>query len=321
VSQRSSLPPPGWYGDPETPSGGLRWWDGVGWTAAVHPLGSDPGPVGWAGPDGRATPGGWAGPDGRATPDGRAALGRWAGPSSEAAGTGPDQPSRRIPARAAWWALLGLVAGELVGGLLAGIVGVITGNTTSAAVTLVGEFGLWGGMISACLLVSHRYGTGSLRRDYTLAFRPGDVWTGVCIAVGGTVMSAVASGIFAGSRFAGTNTQLITGQKDDGVGFAIVTLIVALGAPFFEELFFRGLIRTALAARLGPGRAVVAQGLLFGLAHYEPSNGWGNVAVIVIIAGLGMILGYAALRTRRLGAGMIGHSLFNLITTIVLLAT
>jgi membrane protease YdiL (CAAX protease family) len=292
VSQRSSLPPPGWYGDPETPSGGLRWWDGVGWTAAVHPLGSDPGPVGWAGPDGRATPGGWAGPDGRATPDGRAALGRWAGPSSEAAGTGPDQPSRRIPARAAWW-----------------------------AVTLVGEFGLWGGMISACLLVSHRYGTGSLRRDYTLAFRPGDVWTGVCIAVGGTVMSAVASGIFAGSRFAGTNTQLITGQKDDGVGFAIVTLIVALGAPFFEELFFRGLIRTALAARLGPGRAVVAQGLLFGLAHYEPSNGWGNVAVIVIIAGLGMILGYAALRTRRLGAGMIGHSLFNLITTIVLLAT
>jgi membrane protease YdiL (CAAX protease family) len=192
---------------------------------------------------------------------------------------------------------------------------------SSAVVTLVGEFGLWGGMISACLLVSHRYGTGSLPRDYTLAFRPGDVWTGVCIAVGGTVLSAVAGGIFAGSRFAGSNTQLITGQKDNGVGFAIVTIIVALGAPFFEELFFRGLIRTALAARLGPCRAVVAQGLLFGLAHYEPSNGWGNVAVIVTIAGLGMILGYAAMRTRRLGAGMIGHSLFNLITTVILLVT
>jgi membrane protease YdiL (CAAX protease family) len=232
-----------------------------------------------------------------------------------------DDPTGRIPARAAWWALLGLVAGELVGGILAGIVGAITGDTSSAVVTLVGEFGLWGGMISACLLVSHRYGTGSLPRDYTLAFRPGDVWTGVCIAVGGTVLSAVAGGIFAGSRFAGSNTQLITGQKDNGVGFAIVTIIVALGAPFFEELFFRGLIRTALAARLGPCRAVVAQGLLFGLAHYEPSNGWGNVAVIVTIAGLGMILGYAAMRTRRLGAGMIGHSLFNLITTVILLVT
>jgi membrane protease YdiL (CAAX protease family) len=34
-----------------------------------------------------------------------------------------------------------------------------------------------------------------------------------------------------------------------------------------------------------------------------------------------MILGYTATKTRRLGAGMVGHSLFNLITTIVLLAT
>jgi membrane protease YdiL (CAAX protease family) len=303
VSQRSSLPPPGWYSDPGTPTGGLRWWDGVGWTAAVHPSAVHPSAV---------RPQAVHPPALRPSPPGPALAG-WAGAD--------DPPRRVIPARAAWWALLGLVAGELVGAVLAGIVGVITGNTSSAGVTLVGELGLWGGMISACLLVSHRYGTGSLRRDYTLGFRPGDIWTGVCIAVGGTVLSAVASGIFAGSRFAGSNTQLITGQKDNGVGFAIVTLIVALGAPFFEELFFRGLIRTALAARLGPGRAVVAQGLLFGLAHYEPSNGWGNVAVIVVIAGLGMILGYAAMQTRRLGAGMVGHSLFNLITTIVLLAT
>jgi membrane protease YdiL (CAAX protease family) len=66
---------------------------------------------------------------------------------------------------------------------------------------------------------------------------------------------------------------------------------------------------------------VVAQGMLFGLAHYEPGNGLGNVSVILTIAALGIVLGYVALRTGRLGAGMIGHGLFNLVATIIVLAT
>jgi membrane protease YdiL (CAAX protease family) len=241
--------------------------------------------------------------------------------SSGPAGEPPAEPPRpTIPLRAAWWALFGLAVGEIVGGILAGIAAAITGSTSSAVVTLVGEFGLWGGMLGSCIMVSRRYGTSSLRRDFTLGLRRRDLWPGLIVAVSGTVLSAVASTVFAGSRFAGSNTQIISGQKGDGAGFVIVTLIVALGAPFFEELFFRGLVRTALATRLGPGRAIVAQGVLFGLAHYEPSNGWGNVSVIATIAALGMILGYTALRTRRLGAGMVGHGLFNLIAAISIVA-
>jgi membrane protease YdiL (CAAX protease family) len=242
------------------------------------------------------------------------------GPSGAPGAASEHPPRPTIPLRAAWWALFGLAAGEIVGGILAGIAAAITGSTTSAAVTLLGEVGLWSGMLGACIAVGRRYGTGSLRRDFALGLRARDIGPGVAVAVSGTILSALASTVFSGSRFAGSNTQIISGQKGNGVGFVIVTLIVALGAPFFEELFFRGLIRTALTTRLGPARAIVAQGLLFGLAHYEPSNGWGNVSVIVTIAALGMILGYTAYRTGRLGAGMIGHGVFNLIAAIVIVA-
>lgn len=280
-------PPPGWYADPVTSSGGLRWWDGTAWTAQVA---SPPGGSPW--------------------------------PASPPAHDAQGSVSRRaIPAGAAWWALLGLAVGEVIGGILAGIGSAFTGNSSSAVVVLLGEIGLWGGMLGSCVVVSRKYGTSSLARDFGLKVRPTDIWPGLGVAAVGTVLSAVASGVFAGSRFAGSNTQIITGQRHNGGGFAVVILVVALGAPFFEELFFRGMIRTALATRVGPVRAVLAQAVLFGLAHYEPSNGWGNVSVILTITVLGVVLGYVATRTGRLGAGMIGHGLFNLIAAVAILTS
>lgn len=226
-----------------------------------------------------------------------------------------------IPLRAVWYAVFGLVVGELLGGILGGIAYAFTGDAKSAVVTLLGEIGLWMGMLGSVVFVSRRFGTGSLARDFSLRIRTRDLGFGILVAVVGTLLSAIASTAFSGTRFAGTNTQILTGQRHNSAGIAVVTVIVALGAPFFEELFFRGLLRTALAARFGPMGAVVAQGLLFGLAHYVPSNGLGNVSVIVTIAALGIILGYAAQRTGRLGAGMIGHGLFNLVAAIAVVTS
>ncbi|MBO0748623.1 MAG: CPBP family intramembrane metalloprotease [Acidimicrobiaceae bacterium] len=222
-----------------------------------------------------------------------------------------------IPVRAIWYAVLGLALGELVGGVLGGIAYAFTGQARSAAVTVLGEIGLWIGMLGSAVYVSRRYGTRSLSRDFTLRIRLSDLGPGLLVAVVGTVLSAVASAAFSGTRFAGTNTQIITGQRHNSASIAVITVIIAVGAPFFEELFFRGLIRTALASRFGPTGAIIGQGLLFGLAHYVPSNGLGNVSIIVTIAALGIVLGYAAQRTGRLGAGMIGHGLFNLVAAIL----
>jgi CAAX protease family protein len=332
------LPPPGWYQDPARPNGGYRWWDGRAWTQQVVPF---PAPIAPPGPDAR---GGSSPPgpsDSSAGPDARG--GSWpAGPPDSSAGPDrapdpvaggspwPASPSgvpvsatpsgqRVIPARAVWYAVLGLVVGELVGSLLGGIAVAFGSKTNSAAVTGLGEIGLWSGMFGSVLYVSRRFGTRSLARDFSLRIRVADIGPGVLVAVVGIAFSAIAAAAFSGTRFAGTNTQIITGQRHNSAGIAVVTVIVALGAPFFEELFFRGLIRVALASRLGATGAIIGQGLLFGLAHYQPSNGLGNVSVIVTIGALGIILGIAAQRTGRLGAGMIGHGLFNLVSAIVIL--
>jgi hypothetical protein len=134
-----------------------------------------------------------------------------------------------------------------------------------------------------------------------------------CIFVAGFI-----GGAFSGTRFAGSNTDIITSQKGNTVGVAVVTVIAAVGAPVFEELFFRGFLRLSLASRLGVG-AVWAQALLFGLAHYQFGLGIRNVSIVSATAGIGVVLGYTAHLTRRLGAGTIAHGLFNLFVTLTII--
>ncbi len=360
----STLPPPGWYSDPAGRTGLLRWWDGTRWAPHLR-AGPPPAPattapgwatsVGWAAPGqapGAPPPAGTA-PAGAPPPAGTAPAGapppagpqppppttrpphapppgavaappRTAGPLLP--GSPPAPPARRIPARAAWWAVVGFAAGQVIGGLLSVIAAAATGTptdklTTSTAVVLAGEVGLWVGLLGACLAVSHHYGTGSLRRDLALSIRPVDVGYGVVVALAALAVDGIVTQAFAHTRYQGTNTQLLTGQRHHSAGFAVVTVVVAVGAPFFEELFFRGLLRTALRARARPALAVVAQAALFGLAHIQSGAGWGNVSVVVGITAIGLILGVVAERTGRLGAGMVGHGLFNLSVAIMAVTT
>lgn len=191
---------------------------------------------------------------------------------------------------------------------------------TAAAPELAGELGLWAGMIGAVLVVSRNYGSRSLREDFGLALRPVDLAVGLGVAVIGLVVVQVVGAVFAGTRFAGSNTQILSGERGHPAGVVVVTLIVAVGAPVFEELFFRGLIRTALASKLGGQGAVWGQALLFGLAHLGEAHGLGNVSVVLSLVLLGAVLGYTAMLTRRLGGGMVAHGLFNLTAALVVFA-
>jgi membrane protease YdiL (CAAX protease family) len=189
-----------------------------------------------------------------------------------------------------------------------------------AASLLLGEVGLWSAFGGTCVLVSRKYGTGRLSVDFGLRFEPSDILAGLAAFVGTFLVAAIVGAVFAHTRYHGSNTQILTGQKGSTTGIVIAALIAAVGAPIFEELFFRGFLRTALAARLGGAGAIVAQAVLFGLAHYQTSLGWQNVSVVVAISGLGLVLGYTAQRTGRLAAGMLAHGLFNLVVTLTIVS-
>jgi len=233
----------------------------------------------------------------------------------------PDRPqvSHRLPARAAWWALAGAGLAIVLAGVGEAIGQAVTGSTTAALTELLGELGLWAAMLGTAVLVSRRYGTSSLRLDYGLVVKRRDIFLGFLGALVALVVAEAVTLPFAGTKFAGSNDQLLTQQQGHEVGFVIVALIVAVGAPFFEELFFRGFLRTCLQARFGGHGAVWVQACLFGFAHLGEVNGWANVSVVLALSSVGVVLGYLAMLSKRLGPGMFAHGLFNLAAVISVL--
>jgi hypothetical protein len=211
------------------------------------------------------------------------------------------------------------MAAVLLSGLGASIGLSVTHSQTSATSDLLGEAGLWVAMFGTALFVSRRYGT-RMSTDYGLAFRPRDIPWGLFAAACALVTVQAVIIVFAHTRFAGNNLDIITKQKGHEIGFAVVSLLVAIGAPFFEELFFRGFLRTALQERFGGHGAVWLQAVLFGLAHLgEASTELGNVSVVLAMVAVGATLGYTAKLTKRLGAGMVAHCLFNLVAVVSVL--
>ncbi len=242
-------------------------------------------------------------------------------PGQPPAGPEPTAGGARVPARAAWWGLAGAAVGLVLATLLQGIGLAATGQrsvtpSNTALLTVLGEVGLWAAMLGTAVFVSRRYGSRSLQRDFGLGIRPADIGWGALAMVGGFVASSVVVAAFAHTRFAGSNSQIVTGQKGHELGLVVVGLVVAVGAPFFEELFFRGFLRTAFEDRLGGHGAVWAQAGFFALAHLGEAGGWGNVSVVSALFLLGVVLGYTAKLTGRLGAGMVAHGMFNLVAVV-----
>lgn len=86
-------------------------------------------------------------------------------------------------------------------------------------------------------------------------------------------------------------------------------LVVAVGAPIAEEIFYRGLVLGALAKRFGTTWGVVGSSVLFGAAHFQPLQ-----FPALTVAGVVFALLYV--RTGRLGAAIVGHMAFNAVTVI-----
>lgn len=97
-----------------------------------------------------------------------------------------------------------------------------------------------------------------------------------------------------------------------GPGILVLVLIVCVGAPFAEELFYRGLLLRAVAKRWTVAAAVVASTVVFGVSHLQ---GLQLPALLVF----GGVAGVLTARTGRLGPAILCHSGFNAFTLFVLL--
>ncbi|MHB8219224.1 MAG: CPBP family intramembrane glutamic endopeptidase [Acidimicrobiales bacterium] len=242
-------------------------------------------------------------------------------------------PVRRADA---WsWVLFGLV-GFLIGEVLSLVLVAVAASLAGEGGQLsrlasmaeppewyigVSLIGLWGGFLAGPWIASTARGTGRLAADLGIRFRPLD-GLGIVIGVGSQYLVAVLYAPFIRhlKNFTAP-TQKLTGASH-GWGFAVIAVLTVIGAPFFEELFFRGLVFRGLAriftpAAAGPSArravgvvaAVALDGLVFGLAHGE----WEQFAGLAIF---GMILATTSYLTGRLGMNMVSHASFNLVAVI-----
>lgn len=181
---------------------------------------------------------------------------------------------------------------------------------STVGATLVG----WLSLAGWPLLVSRKLGNGP-RSDLALRFQWVDIGYGL-LAAFVVLCSAVIFVIL---------YQMITGEMptsalgnvaaNSTASWQVIALIVlALGAPFVEELHFRGMWWSALSRRGLPGWLVlVITSALFALVHLEPTR-------FLILLAAGLAAGAVRLVTGRLGPSIVTHLLINAIASVGLLA-
>lgn len=185
------------------------------------------------------------------------------------------------------------------------------------------QAGLWSGLIGACLYVSKRRGTGSLSRDFGWHMERIDVGLGFAGSFVGRVIAAILISPIASSfrHVRAPDRTVFEKVANDAVGWTVLVLIVCIGAPLVEELFFRGLLLRSLRRRMPDWAAVALSAVAFGIAHGSALPVDAVLLVMISLTAFGAILAVLALRTGRLGPGIVTHAVFNLFTLLYLTFT
>ena len=101
-------------------------------------------------------------------------------------------------------------------------------------------------------------------------------------------------------------------DKATGLGVFLLFLVVVVGAPVVEEIFYRGLTLKAFEKKMGGRLALVVSSLLFAVAHLQ-------LIQFPALFLFGLVAAYLARKYDRLGRAVWAHVGFNATTVIALL--
>ena len=168
----------------------------------------------------------------------------------------------------------------------------------------------WAVYIGSMWVTSRQSGSGDFVDDYAVRFRPID---SVGLAVGALSqlvlvplvylpLQEIWPDTFNDEKVQETAKDLV--DRASGGSAVLLVVLVVVGAPLVEELFYRGLLQGPLAARYNPVVVVIGVAAVFALIHFRPVEYPGLFA-------FGLVLGVCALRTGRLGMPIAAHVGFN----------
>ena len=221
-------------------------------------------------------------------------------------------------------AALGWVLAQIGGAVAVAIVLAINDDKTdledlSLTWVAVAQLGLWFGMLGVPLVASKLKGNGPVR-DYGLRSEGWDAPLGFAA---GIVTQLLLIPLLYGPIFWLTDldsTDLedpargLTDRATDSLGIAMLVLIVGIGTPIVEEIFYRGLLQRSLERRFGVWPGILGSALLFGVSHFQ-------LLQLPALVLFGVVLGLLAQRTGRLAAPIAAHIVFNMTTVLFLVGS
>jgi uncharacterized protein len=234
-------------------------------------------------------------------------------------------PERRTDVR---WGLgdaaLGWVLAQVGGAIAAAIVLALNDDITdfedlSLAWVAVAQLGLWFGMLGVPLVASKLKGHGPVQ-DYGLRSEGWDAPLGFAA---GLLTQLLLIPLLYGPIFWLTDLDSsdledpargLTDRATDSFGVTMLILIVGIGAPIVEEIFYRGLLQRSLERRFGVWPGILGSALLFGLSHFQ-------LLQLPALVLFGIVLGLLAHRTGRLAAPIAAHIVFNMTTVLFLVGS
>ena len=186
-------------------------------------------------------------------------------------------------------------------------------------VTAIAQIPLWIGLVGSVSWATKRKGTGSLRTDFGLAMRWTDIPVGLAIGfVGQIAIILIVIPIY---TLLGVDTDEVgqTAEKlaDRAVhtpDVVLLLIVVVIGAPIVEELFYRGLMLRSVERRWGSGVAITSTSVVFAAIHFQPYD-------FLALALFSVLVSTLAVRAGRLGPGIWAHVAFNLTAVVSLLSS
>lgn len=142
-------------------------------------------------------------------------------------------------------------------------------------------------------------------------FRPADVVTGIPLGIATQLilvnlvmwpLQKIWPDTFNSEEVTKRATELVDGAN--GIWLLVLALVVVVGAPFVEEIVYRGTLQPALTSGWGVPLGLAAVAVIFAAIHQSVVEFPGLLVVAVVF-------GLARHRTGRLGLSIVTHMSFN----------
>ena len=213
-------------------------------------------------------------------------------------------------------AAIGFVAAYFLSGLTGSLWVAATGDADrSFGLAVATIAGLWLGFVGTCLLVARGKGSGDLGREFGLRIEPRDIPLGIAAGLGSQLVLIRLVYLPFGDRveeLSRDNDALV--DATSGLALVALAVLLVVGAPLVEELFFRGLVQRSLVRRLGPAPGIALSAVVFGATHFD-------LLGLLGLAVFGVVLGVLAHRTGRLGPSLVAHVVFNALAVAAFLVS